>query len=45
MGLRLVPTRNDQSSRVHLAADDEIGRWTPERLRTVLDSMGTYHQR
>jgi hypothetical protein len=45
MGLRLVPTRNNQRSRVHLAAEYEIGQWTPERLRAVLDSIDTYDQR
>jgi hypothetical protein len=44
-GLRLVPTRNNQRSNIQLAADFEIGRWTPERLRAVLDSIDTYHQR
>jgi hypothetical protein len=41
MGLRLNPARNNQRSRVHIAADYEIERWTVERLRAVVDSAGS----
>ena len=34
--LRLTPPRNNQRSRVRLAADYEIGQWTPSRLFEVL---------
>jgi hypothetical protein len=37
-------TEAARRSRVQLAADYEIGRWTPEQLRAVLDSMDTYYR-
>jgi hypothetical protein len=38
MGLRLVPAKNNQRSRIHFAADYEVARWTVERLDAVVEA-------
>jgi PD-(D/E)XK endonuclease len=38
MGLRLIPAKNNQRSRIHFAADYEIVRWTVERLLAVVET-------
>jgi PD-(D/E)XK nuclease superfamily protein len=38
MGLRLVPARNNQHSRIHFAADYDLAQWTVERLLAVVET-------
>jgi hypothetical protein len=41
MGLRLTPAKNKQRSGIRFAADYEIGQWTLERFRDVIQGSPT----
>ncbi len=38
IGLRLVPAKSNQRSRIHFAADYEVARWTVERLLAAVEA-------